>query len=88
MPYESEQGHITLALSGDIMPSRRLAVYREPEFLALRDLLRGADASFANLESLVIHYGEGSPALRTGKSTAGVLFGLHKRFEPIALTLK
>jgi len=66
MPYESEQRRVTLALSGDIMPSRRLAVYREPEFLALRDVLRGADACFANLESMVIRYGEGSPALRTG----------------------
>ena len=66
MSYESEQGEITIALSGDIMPSRRLAVYREAEFLALRDLLRGAEASFANLESMVVRYGEGSPALRTG----------------------
>jgi poly-gamma-glutamate synthesis protein (capsule biosynthesis protein) len=66
MPYESERGLFTLALSGDIMPSRRLAVYREPEFLALRDLLRKADASFTNLESMVIRYGEGYPAVRTG----------------------
>src|SRR3990170_2331109 len=66
MTYESERGNITLALSGDIMPSRRLAIYREPEFLTLRDLLQGTDASFANLESMVVRYGEGSPALRTG----------------------
>ncbi len=66
MGYESERGEITLALSGDIMPSRRLAVYKEPEYLALRDLLRGAEASFANLESMVVRYGEGSPAIRTG----------------------
>lgn len=66
MPYESERGDITLALCGDIMPSRRLAVYREPEFLVLRDLLRGADCCFANLESTVVRYGEGFPGLRTG----------------------
>jgi poly-gamma-glutamate capsule biosynthesis protein CapA/YwtB (metallophosphatase superfamily) len=66
MLYEAEQGRISLALCGDIMPSRRLAVFREPEFLALRELLRGADACFANLESLVLRYGEGTPAIRTG----------------------
>ena len=66
MLYEAEQGKVSLALCGDIMPSRRLAVFREPEFLALREILRGPDACFANLESMVVRYGEGSPAIRTG----------------------
>jgi len=66
MLYEAEQGKVNLALCGDIMPSRRLAVFREPEFLALREILREADACFANLESMVVRYGEGSPAIRTG----------------------
>lgn len=66
MPYESERANITLALCGDIMPSRRLAVYREPDFLKLREILRTADATFANLESMVIRYGEGHPAVRIG----------------------
>lgn len=66
MLYEAEQGKVSLALCGDIMPSRRLAVFRESEFLALREILRGADAYFANLESVVVRYGEGSPAIRTG----------------------
>jgi poly-gamma-glutamate capsule biosynthesis protein CapA/YwtB (metallophosphatase superfamily) len=66
VPYESERANITLALCGDIMPSRRLAVYREPEFLKLREILCTADATFANLESMVIHYGEGHPAVRIG----------------------
>ncbi|HEY7166647.1 MAG TPA: CapA family protein [Candidatus Binatia bacterium] len=66
MIYEAEQGNATIALCGDIMPSRRLAVFREPEFLALREILRDADARFANLESLVVRYGEGTPAIRTG----------------------
>ena len=34
------------------MPSRRLAVFREPKFLELREVLKGADACFANLESM------------------------------------
>jgi Bacterial capsule synthesis protein PGA_cap len=66
MLYEAEQGKVNLALCGDIMPSRRLAVFREPEFLALRETLRGADACFANLESMVVRYGEGSTVIRTG----------------------
>jgi poly-gamma-glutamate synthesis protein (capsule biosynthesis protein) len=66
MPYESERADITLALCGDIMPSRRLAVHREPQFLKLREILHSADARFANLESMVIRYGEGHPAVRIG----------------------
>src|SRR5205823_14739495 len=38
---DAEHGRISLALCGDLIPSRRLAIYREPEFLALRELLRG-----------------------------------------------
>src|SRR2546421_308722 len=66
MLYEAEQGRVNLALCGDIMPSRRLAVFREPQFLALREILRAADTCFANLESMVVRYGEGAPAIRTG----------------------
>jgi len=66
VPYESERANVTLALCGDIMPSRRLAICREPEFLKLREILCTADATFANLESMVIRYGEGHPAVRIG----------------------
>src|SRR3989304_7037597 len=66
MPYESERGEITIALVGDVMLTRRLAVFREPEFLKLRELLFNADATFANLESMVLRYGEGHPNVRKG----------------------
>jgi poly-gamma-glutamate synthesis protein (capsule biosynthesis protein) len=66
MLYSADQGQVSLAICGDIMPSRRLAVFSEPQYLALRDLLRGADGCFANLESMVVRYGEGTPAIRTG----------------------
>lgn len=65
-PYASERGNFELALVGDVMPSRRLSVFDEPEFLALRDVLTTADACFANLETVVARYGEGTPGLRTG----------------------
>lgn len=66
MPYEAERGCISIALGGDILLSRGMQVYREPEFLRMRELLRSADACFANLESSVLRYGEGIPAVRTG----------------------
>ncbi|MGH7887029.1 MAG: CapA family protein [Candidatus Binatia bacterium] len=66
MPYDAERGCISIALGGDILLSRGMQVYRESEFLRLRELLRGADACFANLETSVLRYGEGIPALRTG----------------------
>jgi len=44
MLYEAEQGRTELALCGDIMPSRRAAVFREPEFLALREERKGPDS--------------------------------------------
>ena len=58
MLYEAEQGKATLAICGDIMPPRRLAVFREAEYLALREILSSADACFANLKSMVVPYGE------------------------------
>ena len=66
MPYDAERGCISIALGGDILLSRGLKVFREPEFLRLRDLLQGTDVCFANLESSVLRYGEGIPAIRTG----------------------
>jgi poly-gamma-glutamate synthesis protein (capsule biosynthesis protein) len=66
MTYDAERGCISIALAGDVLLSRGLKVFREPEFLRLRELLRGADVCFANLESSVLRYGEGIPAVRTG----------------------
>jgi poly-gamma-glutamate capsule biosynthesis protein CapA/YwtB (metallophosphatase superfamily) len=66
MPYDAERGYISIALGGDILLSRGMQVYREPEFLRLRELLQNADACFANLETSVLRYGEGIPAVRTG----------------------
>src|SRR5581483_2137450 len=53
MPYEAEAGKISIALVGDAMVNRRLALHREPEYLQLVDLLRGADFSVANLETQI-----------------------------------
>src|SRR5262245_46188285 len=52
----SKQRVFSFALTGDTIISRKLSIYREPEFLALIDLLRGADVAFTNLEVLFHNY--------------------------------
>lgn len=53
LPHSDDGGTMTLALAGDAIITRRLSVYEEPEFLALRDLVQGATAAFVNLEILL-----------------------------------
>lgn len=70
MLYDSEKGNFTIALTGDSMLTRRLSIFDEPQYLALVQLLRGADACFGNLESTVRAWDEGSPAIsRMGRGT-------------------
>jgi len=66
MLYDSETGDFTLALTGDSMLTRRLSVFREERYLALVNLLRGADAAFTNLETTVHTWDEGSPGITQG----------------------
>ncbi len=47
---------VTFALTGDSIITRKLSVYREPAFVKLIDLIRGADAAFTNLEMLFHDY--------------------------------
>lgn len=63
MLYDSEKGDITIALTGDLMLTRRLSVFKEDRFLQLREILRNADVAFANFESTAREYDEGSPTL-------------------------
>jgi poly-gamma-glutamate capsule biosynthesis protein CapA/YwtB (metallophosphatase superfamily) len=48
------------------MPARRLMPFDEPDYLALRDLFRGADIGFANLETTVRAHHEGTPIVTQG----------------------
>jgi poly-gamma-glutamate capsule biosynthesis protein CapA/YwtB (metallophosphatase superfamily) len=75
VPYEEESGDIRLAFVGDALISRRLAVYREPRFLTVANILREADASFANAETLFHEY-EGSPIPDSGP------FGTYAACDP------
>ncbi len=55
-----------MLLAGDAMPSRRLTPFDEPDYLALVELLRGADVAFANLETTVRNRDEGAPGWTQG----------------------
>ena len=65
MAYTSAR-NFQVALAGDCMLTRRLSVFDEPEFLGLRELLRGSDAAFVNLESVVRRPDEGTPGVTRG----------------------
>jgi poly-gamma-glutamate synthesis protein (capsule biosynthesis protein) len=58
-------GRMTIALTGDAIITRRLSPYREPQFLRMIELLRGADVAFTNLEVLLHDY-EPWPASQSG----------------------
>ncbi|MBN9429286.1 MAG: CapA family protein [Burkholderiales bacterium] len=66
MPYRSSQRRISMLLAGDVMLSRRLSPFVEPEYLDLVQLVRGADVAFANLETVVREAHEGHPNFTVG----------------------
>ena len=62
----SDSGEVyTMALTGDSIITRRLSVYKEPEFLEMIELIRGADVAFTNIEMLFHDY-EPYPMNRSG----------------------
>lgn len=66
MIYQAENKQIRIALAGDLMPSRTLTRFTEPDYLALVQLLRGCDVAFANLETTVRENNEGAPVFTKG----------------------
>ena len=70
---EQDGGVFTMALTGDTIISRRLSVYREPEFLRMIELIRSVDVAFTNLETLFHDY-EPYPMHQSG--------GTYMRAEP------
>lgn len=53
---QGDAGTFSFALTGDSIITRKLSVYKEPAFLAMIELIRGADAAFTNLEMLFHDY--------------------------------
>jgi poly-gamma-glutamate capsule biosynthesis protein CapA/YwtB (metallophosphatase superfamily) len=61
----TQSDQVRLMFTGNSLIQHPLSVYREPRFLALVDLLNGADATFTNLEG-VIQDGEDWPTHAAG----------------------
>lgn len=66
MFYESEKGDLTIALTGDSMPSRSLSKHTEERYLSLIKIFQEADATFTNLETAVHGWDEGYPGISQG----------------------
>jgi poly-gamma-glutamate capsule biosynthesis protein CapA/YwtB (metallophosphatase superfamily) len=54
--YEAEARDLRLVAAGDAILVRPLRMFREPEFLAMVDVVRGADVAFVNPEILFHRY--------------------------------
>ncbi len=67
--HRDGDGNITMGMVGDMIITRSLSVYDEPEFLMLRDLLREQTVAFGNMEMLLHDYGPDIvPAAETGST--------------------
>jgi poly-gamma-glutamate synthesis protein (capsule biosynthesis protein) len=51
-----QPSEVSFALTGDSIITRRLAVYEEPQFMRVINLIRGTDVAFTNLEMLFHDY--------------------------------
>lgn len=72
MIYEAESGDLNLVAVGDSMVTQRLSVYREPRYLELVELVRGADAAFTNLE-MTFHNWDIAPGLSTSAAFSATI---------------
>lgn len=54
--HASKDQMFTMALTGDAIITRKLSVYKEPEFLKMIELIRDTDVAFVNLEVLFHDY--------------------------------
>src|SRR3954470_16082496 len=52
----ADRSEFTTAFAGDSIITRPISIYREPEFMKLIEIVRGADAAFTNLEMLFHDY--------------------------------
>lgn len=58
-------GRQSIALLGDIMMSRSISVYKEPDYLKMRDMLRSSDVVIGNLEACIHRHFE-DPQIQNG----------------------
>jgi poly-gamma-glutamate synthesis protein (capsule biosynthesis protein) len=65
-----QDGELTLALSGDSLITRRIAVYEDDPTQRLLEVLRAADVAFTNLETVPNNF-QGYPVEESGGSHLG-----------------
>ena len=75
MLYESEQGGIEFALTGESLIGRKLSVHREPQFLKLVEMLQRADVSFTNTECLFQDWEDTPNTYAGGGAPGGTYMG-------------
>ena len=73
MLYSAESGDFRIILTGDSIITRKMSVFREPDFLKLAELLHGSDVTVTNAEILFHNY-EDPPTTTSG--------GTYMRAEP------
>jgi len=66
MIYNSENQNLRLGLIGDVMLSRSLKPFQEPNYIAFKQLLEETDATFANLETVIRNQNQGYPNFTQG----------------------
>ena len=65
LAQSTKSGNMSIVLTGDAIITRKLSVYKEPEFLKMIEIIRNADIAFTNLEMLFHDY-ETYPMHRSG----------------------
>ena len=65
LAQSTKSGNMSIVLTGDAIITRKLSVYKEPEFLKMIEIIRNADIAFTNLEMLFHDY-EAYPMHRSG----------------------
>lgn len=69
--FEMEQRDIEIALTGETLLSRKLSVFREPQFQKLIEILRQADITFTNLECIIQDWEDAPNSFAGGGAPGG-----------------
>ena len=71
MIYESQSGNIRMVLAGEVMPSRHLTPFTEPDYLAAIELIRAAIDLFREIVNQALDEGrEPQHILQRGRHVA------------------
>jgi hypothetical protein len=76
--YDSDSGDINMILTGKVMITRPVSMFKEPRFLSLVELLRSGDITFTNIEVLFHNY-ESPPFRRSTRSATVPPHGPRRR---------